>query len=274
MSCDGTFGEIVWKGSGGVHDAGGTPKKAHVPHAPGAGVRGSAQRHAYPSATHPVPSRAAAVAASAPGRGGGRGGPRGGSAGGEGIRSWSGGGLARPTAAPGGRALSPSRVSRPAAACRPGATRVARRRGGPSWPWRPPRRLPDTAPARAMATRPGEPPAVTTPPAHQATRREPRAPARPGPATRTLQAWRDQARGLREQPHPRCVRQRAPPTGCASSHSLLAAERAEQPPDSGRCHYEAQRHSDCDPEAKNISYYQGLPCCGLSRLSGTDTKMP
>jgi hypothetical protein len=28
MSCDGTFGEIVWKGSVGVHDAGGTPKKS------------------------------------------------------------------------------------------------------------------------------------------------------------------------------------------------------------------------------------------------------
>jgi hypothetical protein len=58
----------MWKGSVGVHDAGGAPKKAHVPYAPGAGVRGSTQRQAHPSATHPVPSRAAVPAASTPGR--------------------------------------------------------------------------------------------------------------------------------------------------------------------------------------------------------------
>ena len=27
ISCDGTFGEVVWKGSTGVHEPGGTPKK-------------------------------------------------------------------------------------------------------------------------------------------------------------------------------------------------------------------------------------------------------
>jgi hypothetical protein len=70
----------MWKGEAKRQAPGGHQKKAHVPHSHGAGVMGSAQRHAHPSATHPVPSR-------------------------------------------------------PAAACRPGATRVARRRGGPSWPW-------------------------------------------------------------------------------------------------------------------------------------------
>jgi hypothetical protein len=88
MSCDGTFGEIVWKGSVGVHDAGGTPKKAHVPHAPA--------RHTPPQ-----------------------------------LRCCACGQHARTptTAALGGRVLSLSRVSRPAAACRPYATRVARPAG-------------------------------------------------------------------------------------------------------------------------------------------------
>ncbi len=72
-------------------------------------------------------------------------------------------------------------------------------------------------------------PAVITPPAYQATTQEPLAPARPAPATRTPQARRGQARGLREPPHPRCVRQRAPPAGRVSRHSPTAGRARTGP---------------------------------------------
>jgi hypothetical protein len=192
----------MWKGSVGVHDAGGTPrKKASVRHPMALGSGAAPSAMYTPARRTPSPAvqrrlRPARQAAE------------------EGAAIL---GEDRPA----GRASEPGAVGgagslpeprQPSGCCvqarRDPRGQTARRTVLALAPAPPP---PDTAPARAMATRPGEPPAVTTPPAHQATPREPRAPARRATASRT----------------PR--RGGARPAGCGSSHTPAACDSAHRP---------------------------------------------